>query len=159
MSLPTRASRLPSPFVTTPQEFDAMLAQLFNAPVFNGPVFNAPAARPVSGGRVAQYLAPVDVREDAEHLYVEAEVPGFKKDEVEVTLENQVLTLSAEHKAVAAPQGEWLLNERRPAKFHRTFKLPETVDDAAVHATLADGVLTVTLDKRPESKPRKIVVD
>ena len=140
-----------------------MLTALFN------PAPARPATRPTN--RVAEYFAapaayPVDVREDADRLYVEVDVPGFAKDEVEVTLEGQTLTLVAEHKAPAvdaptapAVRGEFLLNERRtPAKLHRSFKLPPTVGDQAVNATLEHGVLTVTLAKREEAKPRKISV-
>ena len=104
-------------------------------------------------------LNAVDVREDVDHLYVEAELPGYKKDEIDITLEKGVLTVTAEKQAAGeASQGEWLLRERRFAKFARSFKLPPTVDESAVDAKLEDGVLKLTLNKRPESKPRKIVV-
>src|SRR6185437_15253829 len=63
----------------------------------------------------------VDVREDAEHLYLEAELPGLKKEEIEVTLEKSTLTIAAEHKTeqTSPPTGEWLLRERRTARFNR----------------------------------------
>ena len=152
MSVPARSNRNADPFTTVQKEFDTMLAHLFNPP-----------ATQTAGGRLAPFFASygVDVREDADHLYVEAELPGFKKDEVEITLENQTLTISAERKpdpAAAAPKGEWLLNERRYTPFHRSFKLPQTVSEQAVSATLEHGVLSVTLNKREESKPRKIAV-
>ena len=149
MSVPTQTRANVNPLNTIQKDFDTMLTRLFN------PV-------PVAGGRLAPYFAgpyPVDVREDADHLYVEAELPGFKKDEVEITVENQTLTLTAERKQPAEPAaGEWLLNERTNARFHRTFKLPQTVSEQAVTATLENGVLAVTLTKREESKPRKIAV-
>ena len=108
-------------------------------------------------------MAPyaVDVREDNDHIYVEAELPGFKKDEVDVTLENQILTISAERReggSTDPKSGEHLLHERRYTRFLRSFTLPPTVDEQTVNAKLADGVLTVTLNKREESKPRKIAV-
>ena len=106
---------------------------------------------------------PVDVREDADHLYVEAELPGFKKEEIEITLENNELTISAQHKTEQKTQGgpqtdgkQWLLSERRLHSFDRSFKLPPSVDGSNVQAALADGILTVTLNKRQETKPRKI---
>ncbi|HSI33646.1 MAG TPA: Hsp20/alpha crystallin family protein, partial [Tepidisphaeraceae bacterium] len=102
----------------------------------------------------------VDIREDNDHLYVEADLPGFKKDEVDITLENQTLSITAEknEEATDQPQGDWLLNERRYARFMRSFTLPPTVDDQKVDAKLADGVLKITLNKREETKPRKITV-
>ena len=112
------------------------------------------------GGR--QYMAPygVDIREDTDRVYIEADLPGFKKEEVEVTFENQTLTISAEHKEEQKDQksGDWLLNERRYARFLRSFTLPPTVDVQKVDAKLQDGVLKLTLNKREETKPRKIQV-
>lgn len=121
------------------------------------------------GGRESagngNFLAPyaVDVREDGDHIFVEAELPGFKKEEVDITLENQVLTISAERhepptEGEQAPKGEHLLRERRYTRFLRSFTLPPTVNEQSVNAKLNDGVLTITLTKREESKPRKISV-
>ena len=122
-------------------------------------------------------LAPygVDIREDADHIYVEAELPGFKKDEIDVTLENQTLTIAAERRTEQQQQprdrggregnggtggagGQWLLNERRYTRFLRSFTLPPTVDEGSVQARLNDGVLTITINKREETKPRKVKV-
>jgi HSP20 family molecular chaperone IbpA len=95
-------------------------------------------------------------------MYVEAELPGYKKDEVDITLENQTLTISAEHKSEKTEgeenKGDWLLRERRYSRFLRSFNLPPTVDDQKVDAKLNDGVLTITLNKREETKPRRISV-
>ena len=155
MALPTRVNRnqVADPFDAMQRDFDNVLGRLFNA---------HPASQQ-AGGRMAGYFAPygVDVREDGDHLYVEAELPGFKKEEVEITLENQTLTIAAERKEPAAgqePKGEWLLNERRYTRFLRSFTLPQTVSEQSVNAKLENGVLSVTLNKREESKPRKITV-
>jgi len=113
-----------------------------------------------NGGR--HYVAPygVDIREDADHLYLEADLPGFKKEEIDITFENQTLTIAAEHKEEKKDEkaGDWLLNERRYARFLRSFTLPATVDVQKVDAKLVDGVLKLTLNKREETKPRKIQV-
>jgi HSP20 family protein len=72
------------------------------------------------------------------------------------------LTISAEHKEEKKDQkengGDWLLNERRYARFLRSFTLPPTVDVQKVDAKLQDGVLKLVLNKREETKPRKIQV-
>jgi HSP20 family protein len=150
MSLPTRVQRslVDFPFEAFNQDFGPALNRFFN--------------------RQGEVLAPyaVDVREDPDHIYVEAELPGYKKEEIDITLENGTLTLSAERKSEqrkdgnggANGGGEWLLNERRYSRFLRSFTLPPTVDAASVDAKLADGVLKVTLNKRAETKPRKITV-
>jgi HSP20 family protein len=117
-----------------------------------------------SGAEVPSTLAPyaVDVHEDADHFYVEAELPGFGKDDVDVTLEDGVLTLRAEKKIETKQGGDNkqpLHVERRWNRFERSFTLPAAVNENSVKATLNDGVLTITLDKREEVKPRKIQIN
>jgi HSP20 family protein len=146
MSLPTRVQRnvLADPFEAAQREFD-LLNRFFGSSGQN------------DGGRLAPY--GVDIREDEDHIYVEAELPGFKKEEVDITLENQTLTISAEHKEEAdQKKGDLLLHERRYNRFLRSFTLPPTVDEKSVDAKLNDGVLTITLKKREETKPRKVQV-
>jgi HSP20 family protein len=148
MALPTRVQRSADPFEVAQHEFDAVLGRFFGNRYGNG----------------GNYLAPygVDVREDTDHIYVEAELPGYKKEEVDINLENQLLTISAEHKESneqkPSDKAEWLLHERRYTRFQRSFTLPPTVDSQSVQAKLNDGVLTVTLQKREETKPRRIAV-
>jgi HSP20 family protein len=155
------------PFESAQRDFDHMLSRWMGN----------------RGGDGHQMLAPygVDVREDQDHIYVEAELPGFRKDDIDITLENQTLTISAERSeeqgepapgaqarqggkaqggaaGAARPRGEYLLRERRYTRFQRSFTLPPTVDESSVNARLAEGVLTITLNKREETKPRKIQV-
>jgi HSP20 family protein len=101
----------------------------------------------------------VDVREDQNHFMFEAELPGLTKDDIDVTLEDGVLTISGEKKwDESKTQGDYHMRERRYGRFERSFNLPTGVDDSKVNATLKDGVLTITLDKREEAKPKKINV-
>ena len=149
MALPTRVHRgFVDPVDVLNHEFDNVLGRFFG--------------REGNGGTRPAYMAPygVDIREAADHLYVEADMPGFKKDEVDITFENQTLTISAERREEnkGEQKGDWLLNERRYARFLRSFTLPPTVDGNKVDAKLEDGVLKVTLNKREETKPRKIQV-
>lgn len=148
MALPTRVHRgaTGDPYESVQRDFDTMLNRFFGSQQSDG------------GQRLAPYA--VDVREDADHFYVEAEMPGFRKDDIDITLENQTLTISAERKEERQQdkKGELLLHERRYSRFLRSFTLPPTVDEQTVNAKLAEGVLTVTLNKREETKPRKIQV-
>jgi HSP20 family protein len=162
MALPTRVNRSQQyydPAEAAQREFDTVLNRFFGGSYVGGP----------EGGALAPY--GVDVRENGDHLVVEAELPGFKKDDVDITLENQTLTITAQKREeTPAPQqaggqqgkqqdrGNYLLRERRYSRFQRSFTLPDTVDDQSVDAKLQDGVLTITLNKRPETKPRKIQV-
>lgn len=149
MALPTRVQRGTDPLESAQHEFDSMLGRFFGNRFLD------------DGG---SYLAPygVDVRENGDHIFVEAELPGFKKEEVDVRVENQTLTISAEKQSQKdekpSEKGEWLLHERRYSRFQRSFMLPATVDPQSVSARLNDGVLTVMLSKREETKPRKVAV-
>lgn len=102
---------------------------------------------------------PVDIREDENHILVDAELPGFKPAEVNVTIEDGVLSILAERKIEeAAGSGTSHLRERRFARVARSFTLPNIVDEGKVEAKLEDGVLRLRLQKREEVKPRKIEV-
>jgi HSP20 family protein len=145
MSLPTRVVRNQAdPFEAAQREFEHLFGRLIG---------------PTNEG---QYLAPyaVDVREDGDRLIVEAELPGFKKDQVDVTIENNLLTISAErNEETSSPNSNaFLLKERRYRRFQRSFNLPPTVDGNTVDAKLDNGLLSVTLHKRQEAKPKKISV-
>lgn len=89
-------------------------------------------------------------------LVLTASLPGLKREELDITLEGEVLTLKATRRT-AAPEGYKVVrSERSPLELHRQFELPCRVDVDAVTAELADGILTLTLPKAPEAKPRKI---
>ena len=150
MALPTRVHRgsYTDPYEAVQREFDNVLGRFLGGNQSNG------------GERLAPYA--VDVREDADHFYVEAELPGFRKEDVNITLENQTLTIAAERKDEQKEEGgkgELLLHERRYTHFQRSFTLPPIVDEQTVNAKLADGVLKITLNKREETKPRRISVN
>lgn len=104
---------------------------------------------------VAAY--PADIYEDSDNIYIDAELPGFRNEEVEVVMEDGVLTITAERKPEQA-QGTYHLHERRWRRAQRSFSVPSTVDENNIEATLRDGVLHLTLRKREEVKPRKIQI-
>lgn len=113
----------------------------------------------LKGGVAAVRGFPVDIREVNDTLVVEAELPGFKKDEIDLSLEQGVLTIEANHSGDSEhTQGDVHLSERRTQHLVRKFSLPSAYDVNQVEASLADGVLTVTLAKREEVKPKKIEV-
>ena len=125
--------------------------------------FNRMLNRFWGSAEVPATLAPyaVDVHEDADHFYVEAEMPGFRKEDIDVTLEDGVLTIRGERKEEEKTGGaekQPLHIERRWSRFERSFTLPAAVNENSVKAALNDGLLTVTLDKREEVKPRKIQI-
>jgi HSP20 family protein len=89
---------------------------------------------------------------------VSAELPGLSEKEVEISATGATLTLKGERK-VAAPEGYGVhRNERSSYRFARTFELPSKVDADKVEASLQNGVLTVTLPKAAEARPKQIAV-
>jgi len=106
------------------------------------------------GGRV-WYRA--DVWEDNENLYVELEMPGLKSEDVNLSYEDGILRIEGEKKAPDRT-GQYHLSERRFGKFVRAFQLPNVVDPNSIEATFKDGILTVKLAKRPDTKARQIEI-
>ncbi|HEX4458480.1 MAG TPA: Hsp20/alpha crystallin family protein [Polyangia bacterium] len=103
--------------------------------------------------KVVRGFAPaVDVNEDAEKIELNADLPGVKLEDIDIQLDKGVLTIKGERK-LAAGRGE-----RNTGAFSRAFTLPDTVDVEKIAAALKDGVLTLTLPKRPEEKPRQIKI-
>jgi HSP20 family protein len=103
----------------------------------------------------------VDIYETNEReLVIKAELPEMKREEINVTFEDNVLTLTGERKAdVAATDGTYHRSERFYGTFSRSFTLPATVDGTRINASYKDGVLTVRVPQREEAKPRQIAVD
>jgi HSP20 family protein len=100
----------------------------------------------------------VDVNEDDEHIYVKAELPGLTREDLELTLENGLLTISGEKKSEKLP-GREDLQERYYGRIYRSLTLPSGVDEKNVKATMKDGILHIVLDKTAESKPRRIPIE
>lgn len=94
---------------------------------------------------------PVDLYEDENHAYVRAELPGFNRDAINVEVVDGYLTIEATRETT---EGE----RKSAAKFNRSVALPEAVQADGVSAAYENGVLTVSLPKKEEAKPRKITV-
>jgi len=114
-------------------------------------------------GRETEFFAgwsPVlDVYEDKDNLIVKAELPGLKKDQIELSLHDNMLTVSGERKAERTENdGDASRSERFSGRFQRTVTLPKPVDSTKVNARYKEGILIVTLPKTEESKPRQIEV-
>jgi HSP20 family protein len=112
------------------------------------------------GSQVAESWTPaVDVYENKENFVVQAELPGLKRENIEVSLHDGTLTISGERKAEKrSEETEVHRAERYVGRFQRALVLPTTVAPDKVKAAYIDGVLTVTLPKTEEAKPKKIDV-
>jgi HSP20 family protein len=107
------------------------------------------------------WVPPVDIYQTGEHeLVLKAELPDMAREEIDVTVENFVLTVKGEKKLGADVKEEQFHHiERHYGAFNRSFQLPRTVDAGKVSAEYKSGVLTVRLPLREEAKPRQIKVD
>lgn len=107
------------------------------------------------------WVPPVDIYQTSEHeLVLKAELPDLSRDEIDITVENFVLTLKGEKKLAPEVKEEQFHHiERSYGSFSRSFSLPRTVDATKVAADYKNGVLTVRLPLREEAKPRQIKVD
>ncbi|MBA2378567.1 MAG: Hsp20/alpha crystallin family protein [Blastocatellia bacterium] len=101
----------------------------------------------------------VDIFEDQDRLIVEAELPGMSRDDFEISVENNVLTLRGERKFEKKTDGDnYHRVERSYGAFTRQFTLPQTVTSEGASADFENGILRVALPKREETKARKIEV-
>ena len=107
------------------------------------------------------WMPPVDIFQTGEHeLVLKAELPDMSKDDIDINIENFVLTIKGEKKVSNEVKEEQYHHvERRYGTFSRSFSLPTTVDPNRVSAEYKHGVLTVRLPLREEAKPRSIKVD
>ena len=104
------------------------------------------------------YVPLTDIFETGDALKIVMEVPGVPKDGVDVKIENDVLSMEARIETTNYNGIEPVYTEYPVGHFARSFTLPEQVDQHNITALLEDGVLTLTLNKRPETKPRRIAI-
>jgi len=138
--------------------------------VFTSPVTKADSAWPAWSRDLDQFfdrvLEPklttsfrVDVREEKGDLIFEAEIPGLTKDDLEITVEDGVLSIAAEYKcSTDEEKSDYHLRERRYGKVSRSFQLPSTANAEKISALVKDGILTLKVPMKEEARPRKIQV-
>jgi HSP20 family protein len=106
------------------------------------------------------FLPPVDIRETKTEYVVELDLPGIDQKDISVGLENDVLTVRGERKIEQEKNDECMACSERPyGTFIRSFSLPGTADSERVGATYKNGVLTISIPKREEAKPKSIKVE
>ncbi len=101
----------------------------------------------------------VDVKEEEKRYLMEVELPGLTDKDIELKVEDNILTLSSKkEESKEEKRNGYLLRERRSAEFCRTFVMPQDTDRAEVKAEFKNGLLVVDIPKKPEAQPRKIDV-
>ena len=99
----------------------------------------------------------IDVRSSESEVVFVCDAPGVRQEDLEVTVENHVLTIKGTRK-FESREGEQVMLGRAYGSFARAYSLPDYLDDANLSANLADGVLTIRIPKRAQAKPRKIQI-
>lgn len=99
----------------------------------------------------------VDLVDAGEAYQVRVDLPGFGKDDVELTLSKNTLRVRADRESEPEEDVRYVRRERREGAVDRTVTLPDNVDEAGIEATLADGVLTVTLSKEATAEDAKSI--
>jgi len=101
----------------------------------------------------------IDIFEKDDKFVVKAEIPGMKEEDIHVSVEGDMLTIRGEKKTESEVKEEdYYRCERSYGSFFRSVDLPSTVDASKIEADYEDGVLEVTLSKKPEVKPKKVAV-
>ena len=101
------------------------------------------------------FTPAVDVRTSEDQIVLVFDVPGIKREELDVTVHNRVLTIKGARR-YQSKDGEKVVLGRAYGTFQRAFTLPECIDESKLSADLADGVLTVAIPKQPKAKPQKV---
>lgn len=122
---------------------------------FGGPAPNNGAQRTMT----STYFLPLDVKEVDQAYQIQAPVPGFKPEEVEVTFSGGLLTIKAEHSEESKQQqGAYLRREVSFGNYQRSIQLPADVKEDDISASFDNGVLTVSVPKLPRPQPKKIQI-
>jgi HSP20 family protein len=115
---------------------------------------------PLEAGEEGLWAPALDVSETDEALRVQVELPGLEAKDVDVSVHDNLLTISGERKGEQEEKGRnWHRVERRYGRFERTLALPAEVDAEKVSADYQKGVLTVVLPKSPASQVRKVSIE
>jgi HSP20 family protein len=122
-----------------------------------GTVFDAPA--PSNGGALRRWMPPMDLVETGDHFVLRADLPGLTEQDVNIEVEDNVLTVSGERKAEHETTKEGYHRvERAFGSFSRSLTLPEGVDAESVAASFDRGVLEIRIPKPEQRKPRKVSI-
>jgi HSP20 family protein len=125
--------------------------------LFNDPFSPVTSQESLSAG---SFVPPVDVYEDEQGIRLKMEVPGIEEKDIDIRLENNLLTVRGERKLESETKEEnYHRIERRYGSFTRSFTLPNTVNSEEVKASYAKGILTIHLGKRADARPKQIKVD
>jgi HSP20 family protein len=144
--VPHRAQALRSVFGLG-REFERALDELFEGRTRSGEL------------EYGQWIPTADVKQTDDAVEVWMDLPGMSKDEVDILVEGNRLSIKGERKREKSEEGEnWYINERFFGTFHRTFVLPAELDPSKAAASYREGVLHISIPKLEEAKPRRLQI-
>jgi HSP20 family protein len=133
------------------------IRQAFNR-LFDGNLFEQDESDD-SSVVTSQWVPRVDVKEEQDRFVLYADLPGIDPDEIEVSMDKGILTIKGERSSESSEQTDRFSRiERRYGSFYRRFALPDSADPQGIQAHGRNGVLAITIPKRPEAAPRRIQV-
>lgn len=118
----------------------------------------------LTGGSLGEYegLAPVDVYQTEDAIVIKASLPGVKPEDLDISVTGDTLTIRGEvkheHEEPESNGKQYQIRERRYSRFSRSLTLPSMVDAGKAEAEIEDGIVTLTIPKAEEAKPRQITV-
>ena len=119
----------------------------------------APAAPAASGPGIEAWAVPLDVVRKGDDTVIRASMPGVKPDDIQVSIEDNVLTIKGQTAGeFQESDGAFLMRERRSGSFHRSLRLPDSVDPDQVQPHYRHGVLTITVPKAEAKQARQLQV-
>ncbi|HEX8960503.1 MAG TPA: Hsp20/alpha crystallin family protein [Geobacteraceae bacterium] len=147
----------PSRLITSFEDMERWFEEAFRRPFF-GPSWMPRLKLPeMMGGDVS---TSVDIYEEGDNVVVKAEVPGMKKDDIEVNLTEDTITISGQKKSEEkVERKDFYRLERSFGSFTRKLRLPADIQTDKAKATFKDGVLEVRIPKAPSAKARKVTID
>ena len=126
--------------------------------LFEGSLFQA-GSNDESSVVTSQWIPRVDIKEESDRFVLYADIPGVDPDQIEVQMDKGMLTIKGERSIESTIENERFSRiERRHGAFHRRFALPDSADPEGISAQGDNGVLEITIPKRPETTPRRIQV-
>lgn len=113
-----------------------------------------------SNGLLESVWAPaVDVIQEADRFVIHADLPGMKREDIDITMNGNTLSVSGEKKFEnETKEGSYFRSERYSGRFHRSIEMPHSIDANRIEASYKDGVLTISLPKSEEARPKQIKV-
>ena len=113
-----------------------------------------------AGSTAESWSVPLDVVREGDKIFVYASLPGVDPGDIDVSIEDNVLTITASAQSdVERREGEYLMRERRAGSFHRALRLPDTMDTDGIEPGYRNGVLTITIPKAESKKARHLKVE